>query len=128
LDTNNLKGGFPSGLHNFAELKSLYLADNALSGTLPGPELAQMTKLATLELYRNKFSGAIPSDIAKLTALTCLALEMNKFTGQLPGLPFAQYIECCLEEQELDLKTNHFACPLPPVRARRCGAIVCHAP
>ena len=69
------------------ELRSLRLYGNkninggrGLTGTLP-PEIKNLTKLKTLHLHGNKFSGNIPTEITQLSMLQSLTLYENGFTG-----------------------------------------------
>ncbi|KAL6868151.1 hypothetical protein ACP4OV_014996 [Aristida adscensionis] len=47
------------------------------------PEIS--TDLVVVDLFDNRFSGAIPRTIGNLTALVVLNMSRNDFTGEIPG-------------------------------------------
>ncbi|XP_074576784.1 receptor-like protein EIX2 [Curcuma longa] len=109
LLSNNIEGGIPSSIgklfnlqilelrgnnltldlplylikHPLPQLRSLSLAGNKLSGTLPG-WLGELANLETLDLSYNSIRGSIPSSISKLPFLTTLDLSGNQLDGTLP--------------------------------------------
>ena len=62
----------------------LNLRDNNLQGTLPA-QLARLTKLSRLYLWKNQLTGLIPTELARLSKLTKLHLAGN--AGLLGPLP-----------------------------------------
>ena len=116
-----------AGFATLAQLASLSLFNNRLSGSLPDLTAAKAT-LRSLNLAQNDFSGTIPTGSAAapfalkhLTAVTTLRLYSNKLSGALPtptDLPYAGYNSCYLAR-------NSFNCPVDtPVgggAAYKCG-------
>ena len=80
---NNLRGPIPVQLAQLTKLTSLELGENQLTGTIP-TELAQLTKLTALGLGENQLTGTIPTELAQLTKLTWLSLGGNQLTGAIP--------------------------------------------
>ena len=62
----------------------LELFENRLSGTLPS-ELGNLTNLTHLWLYSNQLSGEIPSELGSLANLTELWLYSNQLSGSIPS-------------------------------------------
>eukprot|EP00300_Choanocystis_sp_HF-7_P021463 c20785_g1_i1.p1 GENE.c20785_g1_i1~~c20785_g1_i1.p1 ORF type:complete len:1005 (-),score=159.22 c20785_g1_i1:17-2926(-) len=60
------------------------LARNALVGTIPS-QFGLMQSLLRLQLYNNKLSGQLPSQIAALSLLRNLHFEFNRISGTLPS-------------------------------------------
>jgi Leucine-rich repeat (LRR) protein len=65
-------------------LKDLWLGKNKLTG--PIPDLSPMTRLETLHLEDNQFTGAIPESLAKLPSLRTLSIKNNKLKGTIPSV------------------------------------------
>ncbi|KAK9934304.1 hypothetical protein M0R45_021453 [Rubus argutus] len=61
----------------------LDLGDARLSGPLV-PELANLTNLIHLELFKNKFYGSIPWEFGHLKELISLDLYQNQLSGPIP--------------------------------------------
>jgi hypothetical protein len=114
-----------AGFATLAQLTSLSLFNNRLSGSLPDLTAAKAT-LRSLNLAQNGFSGTIPTGSAAapfalkhLTAVTTLRLHSNLLSGALPDdLPYAGYSSCYFAR-------NSFNCPVDtPVgggAAYKCG-------
>ena len=82
---NNLRGPIPVQLAQLTKLTSLELGGNQLTGTIP-TELAQLTKLTSLELGENQLTGTIPTELAQLTNLKELNLSTNhQLSGNIPS-------------------------------------------
>jgi hypothetical protein len=80
--------------------------------------------LKSLYLTNGALTGTIPNGIADLDALTGLEFQNNRLTGVVPNLPFQNYTAHC----GLTMGgTNMFTCPLPP-GARRCTMYDCPLP
>ena len=85
LEDNNLVGMIPGGLlENLANLESLHLSFNGLTGGIPA-ELGNLTNLDSLELHVNELTGEIPAELGNLTSLTWLTLSNNQLTGEIPA-------------------------------------------
>ncbi|XP_019198520.1 PREDICTED: probable LRR receptor-like serine/threonine-protein kinase At1g07650 [Ipomoea nil] len=82
LKGQDLQGVLPPALVKLPFLKTIDLARNYLSGTIP-PEWASM-KLEFISLTVNRLSGPIPKYLGNITSLTYLSLENNMFTGSVP--------------------------------------------
>lgn len=121
-----LRGTLPAGLANASQLKSIFLADNHLNGTLPA---LNSSRLTTIDLSHNRFSGTIPhtlaSNIYHLTLdfnelgpildpnvlldrpnLAIFSVSHNRFVGSLPPASDNYLIL-------LDLSFNEFLGPVP---------------
>jgi len=72
------------------EVTSLILKSKNLTGTLPGDELAQLSKLQVLDLSINALTGTIPEAVVTLPNIVRLDLSLNKFTGTIPNAIFSQ--------------------------------------
>ncbi|RVW24356.1 Leucine-rich repeat receptor-like protein FASCIATED EAR2 [Vitis vinifera] len=63
-------------------VNSIDLSDNNLSGKLP--EIRNLSRLGTLNLSINHFTGNIPEDIGGLSQLETLDLSRNQLSGPIP--------------------------------------------
>ncbi|CAH1412467.1 unnamed protein product [Lactuca virosa] len=81
LSSNNISGKVPDLLSNFAKCATIDLSSNNFSGPIPNVS----STVLSLNLSRNKFSGAI-SFICQIVDefLEFLDLSHNSLTGQLP--------------------------------------------
>lgn len=86
LSGNNLTLGLPQHLIKdpLPKLRTLSLAVNKLSGTLPG-WVGELANLETLDLSYNSIRGSIPSSIGWLSFLTTLDLSGNQLHGTPPS-------------------------------------------
>ena len=66
---------------NLANLESLDLGSNQLSGEIP-PELGNLANLESLDLGSNQLSGEIPPELGNLANLTGLYLGSNQLSGR----------------------------------------------
>jgi hypothetical protein len=66
-----------------AALTDLSLVVNRLSSTLP-TQLARLSKLQYLLMWRNALTGPIPSELGKLSALLGLGLSSNLLNFTIP--------------------------------------------
>ncbi|XP_052191589.1 somatic embryogenesis receptor kinase 2-like isoform X2 [Diospyros lotus] len=82
------------------------LGNAELSGQLV-PQLGQLKNLQYLELYSNKITGPIPSDIGNLTNLDS-RLNNNSLSGNIP-----MSLTNITALQVLDLSNNHLSGPVP---------------
>eukprot|EP00898_Chlorokybus_atmophyticus_P001715 jgi/Chlat1/2544/Chrsp175S02390 len=71
-----------TGLDDLVNLETLKLQQQ-LTGPLP--DLQLLTKLVTLDLSGNTFTGPIPSTWGSLTALQDIRLVENQLSGPLPS-------------------------------------------
>ena len=92
--------------HPFAELDTLSLYENGLTGTVP--DLSQLSKLTELRLEDNQLTGVLSAVLAKLpTTLSYLRLDGNQFTGTIPD--FSDFTELVY----LHLGDNQFTGTIP---------------
>ena len=83
LSVNRLTGTIPADLGSLSNLTGLYLQENQLTGPIPA-ELGRLTGLQELSLRDNQLSGAIPPELSRLTKLERLYLSQNMLTGCVP--------------------------------------------
>nr|AJG42090.1 LEPR3 [Brassica juncea] len=89
LSQNKLIGKIPSSFGRLKHLTGLYAADNELSGNFPVTTLLNLTKLLSLSLYDNQFTGMLPPNISSLSNLEAFYIGGNAFTGTLPSSLFS---------------------------------------
>ena len=77
---NKFTGSVPA-FSNLKKLKTLWLSNNQLSGSIPN---FQLPELQSIDLANNNLSGAIPA--FNLSNLMELGLANNKLTGTIPAL------------------------------------------
>ncbi|CAL5329491.1 unnamed protein product [Camellia sinensis] len=82
LYSNQLSGKFPNGFGNLTNLINFDASTNSLEGDIS--ETKYLTKLVSLQLFENKFSGEIPIELGEFKSLTNLSLYTNKLTGSIP--------------------------------------------
>ena len=80
---NNLTGSIPTGFFNLINLTTINFESNQLSGDIN--LIGNLTKLVTLDLNHNLFTGSLPVSIGKLTSLQYLQLFDNQFSGVIPN-------------------------------------------
>ena len=79
-----LTGHIPPSVFELAELGTLNLGSNRLSGPIPA-ELGRLAKLEYLALHYNQWTGALPSQLGNLTKLWSLKVFGNAgLAGPLP--------------------------------------------
>ncbi|KAK7412206.1 hypothetical protein VNO78_03656 [Psophocarpus tetragonolobus] len=107
LYDNYFTGKIPVGFGNLTSLVNFDASDNQLEGDLS--ELRSLTKLASLQLFLNQFSGEIPKELGDFKNLTELSLYSNKLTGPLP-----QKLGSWVGMTYVDVSDNSLAGPIPP--------------
>ena len=83
LQDNNLSGFIPGALGNLTNLRTLDLHDNNLIGRIPST-LGDLTNLQQLVLSGNKLNSPIPPELGNLANLVVLHLHDNDFLGPFP--------------------------------------------
>ncbi|KAK0596322.1 hypothetical protein LWI29_014635 [Acer saccharum] len=84
LQENHITGSIPWNIANISRLMTLNLTSNLLNGTIP-EEISLLSKLEQLFLSHNLFSGEIPVALGQLSHLGLLDLSHNKFSGEIPA-------------------------------------------
>nr|AAX93038.1 hypothetical protein LOC_Os11g07230 [Oryza sativa Japonica Group] len=84
LGSNQLSGGFPSGIRNLPNLISLGLNENHFTGIVP-EWVGTLANLEGIYLDNNKFTGFLPSSISNISNLEDLRLSTNLFGGKIPA-------------------------------------------
>ena len=107
LYDNYLSGKIPVGFGNLTNLVNFDVSNNQLEGDLS--ELRYLTKLASLQLFENQFSGTIPEELGDMKSLTELSLYTNMFTGPLP-----QKLGSWEGMKYIDVSDNSLSGPIPP--------------
>ncbi|XP_010460742.1 PREDICTED: probable LRR receptor-like serine/threonine-protein kinase At1g29720 isoform X1 [Camelina sativa] len=107
LARNYLSGTIPMEWGSMPYLTSISLAANQLSGKLP-PELQNLKNLMFLGVEANNFSGPIPDELGNLTKLIRLDLASNQFTGSLPT-SFAKLVNL----EKFKIFDNNFTGTIP---------------
>ncbi|KAG6529483.1 hypothetical protein ZIOFF_011682 [Zingiber officinale] len=74
----------PTALQNVLHLTALNLSGNALHGALP--TLHGLVRLRSVALAENRFSGSIPEEFTSLLDLERLELQDNALSGAVPAL------------------------------------------
>ncbi|XP_055803387.1 probable LRR receptor-like serine/threonine-protein kinase At1g07650 isoform X1 [Solanum dulcamara] len=82
LKGQDLAGVLPPSLIKLPYLKTIDVARNYLSGTIP-PEWASI-KLEFMSVMVNQLSGPIPKYLGNMTTLLYMSLENNMFNGTVP--------------------------------------------
>ncbi|KAK3025799.1 hypothetical protein RJ639_041472 [Escallonia herrerae] len=113
ISENSFRGSIPAGIcHNSTRIRSLLLAINYFSGNLP-PEVGNCSSLEHLCLASNNLAGAIPEDLFRLQKLVQLTLQDNSFSGQLSST-----IGNLSNLVRLDVSLNEFSGFIPDVFRR----------
>lgn len=113
LASNQLSGAFPD-LSGLPQLKTLWLHDNALSGSLPAslsslpivqlrlsnnqltgqlPDFAAWPNLVDFVVDHNGFTGPVPASLSDLNHLAWLDISHNQLSGSLPEFPDPEPVE-----------------------------------
>ncbi|CAN4100015.1 unnamed protein product [Withania somnifera] len=82
LSENQFGGTVPYSISQMADLKSLSLNNNKLSGSL-SDIFGKLTKLTEMDLSYNSISGSLPQSLKSLSSLSKLHIQNNQFTGSI---------------------------------------------
>ncbi len=104
LSFNSLEGNLTNRIHEFVQLRELWLANNSMSGRIP-TQICQLRKLGkylsflfplitthithftsvdSIYLYKNNFSGPLPECLGNLTKVESFDISHNTIGGALP--------------------------------------------
>jgi len=83
LSNNRVEGALPASLPE--STTQLHLGGNALSGELPAALFSSPSRLRSLRLGSNAFTGPLPDSWAASSALRVLELSGNALSGELPS-------------------------------------------
>jgi hypothetical protein len=130
LDQNSIRGRIPTELSNLSQLyifwassnvltgslpmslganmQSIDLTNNQVSGTLPDSWADTMPRLFSIGLGLNKLTGSLPSGWTTLVSLEQLDVGSNRLTGSIPN-----YGQFWLQLKSLFLDHNRLSGPLP---------------
>ncbi|XP_057466282.1 receptor-like protein kinase 7 [Actinidia eriantha] len=111
LYNNELTGKFPVGFGNLTNLINFDCSNNSLEGDLS--EIKHLSKIASLQLFVNGFSGEIPVEFGEFDSLKELSLYTNKLTGSLPPK-----IGSLSDFEFIDVSENFLTGPVPPDMCR----------
>ncbi|KAL5992234.1 Somatic embryogenesis receptor kinase 1 [Asimina triloba] len=90
---------------SFTTFRELY--SNKISGIIPS-DLGNLTNLVSLDLYLNNFTGVIPNSLGNLSKLRFLRLNNNSLTGTIP-----MSLTNVTALQVLDLSNNRLTGSVP---------------
>lgn len=118
LSNNRIEGSLLESLPE--TMTQLHLGGNALSGELPAALFASpSSKLRSLRLGSNSFTGPVPDQWAASSTLRVLDLSANALSGELPAnWTRADYLSV------LSLADNELEGPLPPTLAASRALVV----
>lgn len=85
LDGSDLSGPIPSSLAEVVKLRSLYFANNQLTGELPPEALSAWSVARDIDFGNNELKGNIPVEIGELKKVEYLYLQENQFSGNIPA-------------------------------------------
>ncbi|XP_008781677.4 probable leucine-rich repeat receptor-like protein kinase At2g33170 [Phoenix dactylifera] len=107
LSFNTLYGAVDNGLENLTRLKSLDLSGNHFTGEIP-TLIFGYENLTLLDLSQNNLTGSVPKGIEKLSKLKELLLSSNLLGGTIPsGLATIKNLYRFAANQ------NNFSGPIP---------------
>ncbi|KAM0856313.1 hypothetical protein ACQ4PT_049213 [Festuca glaucescens] len=107
LYNNSLTGTLPPGFGKLTNLRYFDASTNALTGGLS--ELRTLTRLVSLQLFYNNFSGEVPRELGDFRELVNLSLYTNNLTGELPST-----LGSWSEFNFIDVSTNALTGAIPP--------------
>ncbi|KAG8364996.1 hypothetical protein BUALT_Bualt18G0057000 [Buddleja alternifolia] len=115
VNNNALSGSISSFMFNISTLKIMSLASNHFSGSLPSTiDGLSLLNLEKLYLYDNRLSGAIPSYINNASKLTELEMQNNPFSGYVPNFgPIHERLGELKSPRQVDLGLNNLNSTIP---------------
>ncbi|CAB9508105.1 LRR receptor-like serine threonine-protein kinase [Seminavis robusta] len=85
LMKNEMTGVLPASLFRLTRLDSLRLGRNQFSGSLPGSIIPGLESLRDFVLDSSNFDGSIPTEIGLMTNLRIFSTHENSFSGTIPS-------------------------------------------
>ncbi len=97
LSSASVEGPIPNQIYNLSKLETLYLNENHFTGSI-SPKIAQLTHLHVFSAdYNEEISGDLPKEIGQLKELQALMLNHTGVSGMLPeewiGCSYLQTLE-----------------------------------
>ncbi|XP_040932060.1 receptor kinase-like protein Xa21 [Gossypium hirsutum] len=102
LAKNQLSGSIPAAIYNISALRMISLPYNNLSGEIPW-EIGKLEKLEYLHVEYMRLDGSIPASIFNLSSLKTIVLGDNNLSGELP------YITSVPNLEKIFLWGNHLS-------------------
>ncbi|KAF8044259.1 hypothetical protein BT93_A2294 [Corymbia citriodora subsp. variegata] len=107
ISRNALNGTIHLSIGNMANLTTLVISDNYLSGEIP-QFWSNLSLLYILDMSNNSLSGPITSEVGFLSSLKFFILSNNNLSGKLPSS-----LQNCSSLYSLDLGENNFSENIP---------------
>jgi len=83
LDDNSLTGTIPTEVGTLSQLASLSITNGNLTGPIP-TEMGLLTGLRRVWLYGNQLSGTVPTELGSLSILEVFEIQDNDLRGRMP--------------------------------------------
>uniref|UniRef100_A0A0D9Y1M6 Receptor kinase-like protein Xa21 n=2 Tax=Leersia perrieri TaxID=77586 RepID=A0A0D9Y1M6_9ORYZ len=109
LADNALTGTIPDTIGDLHSMTGLDISGNKISGEIPPMLVANLSKLAFLDLSENNLQGSIPESFQRMSSIAILDLSYNRFSGMLPK----QVLSLSSLTLFLNLSHNTFSGPIP---------------
>jgi hypothetical protein len=108
LEMNSISGTFPNSLYSLTALEELILADNSFHDSL-STDISALANIVEIDLSSNYLMGPIPNNIGSLRKLKLLNLaNTHLFHGSIP-----QSLSSCVKLEVLYLYESGLTGPLP---------------
>ncbi|CBI17206.3 unnamed protein product, partial [Vitis vinifera] len=105
---NNLEGNIPTSLRNCQNMEILFLDHNKLNGSVPENVIDHFNQLRSLYLQQNTLTGSLPADFGQLKNLNQLLVSDNNLSGEIP-----RELGSCSVLEYLDMARNSFQGNIP---------------
>jgi len=84
LGDNNLVGTIPSEINMMSDLRSLWLRNNQINGSIPHLAIGSIPELTILYLENNQLTGQMSEDLRANGVLNTIFVQRNQLTGRWP--------------------------------------------
>ena len=84
LDNNYLTGTIPAEFAQVANLRTLFVYSNFLSGSIENVFSEENVHLSVVDFSDNAFSGTVPETVFRLPELKSISMAKNCFEGDFP--------------------------------------------